>query len=425
MVMVLTGRLHDALLYGKLPVAKIFLAVGALFFFVSGGMTALKAALRTLPARGFVALTAAVFASVPFSLLKSHSADVAIAWLTANVPIAIIVATSIRSVADLERVLRALILMVLASAAIVLAGLGTVMYGPDGPRVSIAGSYDPNDFAAVIAASSALCLWAIRGKSTLWKVLGALGLLACGVIVVKTGSRGGGLTLGLLLVGSALFIPGYMSRTARLGLIAALMIGAAFLPSSFAARMATLTEVGDDYNFTSRSGRIEVWKRGVTFIARSPIVGVGAGAYPIADGRWAEEHGETAGFKWSAAHNLLLETAAETGIPGFLALLCCLLPAIVTWRRIRRMSPTSDAELRLQRATEALALLTLTYFVATSFVNGLYNPMVTVITALSIAVHVLLGQSALAASSGRRTLPAGPGARKVGVPQSQPRRAAQ
>jgi O-antigen ligase len=425
MVMVLTGRLHDALLYGKLPVAKIFLAVGALFFFMSNGAAALQAALKTLPGRGFLALSAAVFASVPFSVLKSHSFEVALAWLYSNVPIFIIVATALRSIGDLERVLRALILMVLASAAIILAGMGIVEYGPEGARVSLAGSYDPNDFAAVIAASSAACLWALRGKPWLWKLLGALGLLASGYLVVKTGSRGGGLSLGLLLVGSALFVPNLMTRTARLGVLVALVVGAASAPSSFTERMASLADVGNDYNVTSRSGRVEVWKRGLSFVVRSPAVGVGAGAYPIADGRWAEEHGETAGFKWSAAHNLLLETAAETGLPGFVALLCCLLPAIVTWRRIRKLSPTSDTELRLQRAIEALALLTLTYLLAATFVNGLYNPLVTMITALSVAAHVLLSQSSLAASSGRGPLPAGPGARKVGVPQSKPRRAAQ
>jgi O-antigen ligase len=395
MVMVLTGRLHDALLAGKLPVAKLFLAAGALFFFSSNGMAALQAALRTVPGRGFLALTVAVFASVPFSVLKSHSAQVATAWLYSTVPIVIVVATGLRAVGDLERVLRALVLMVLALTALILAGFGKVMIGPDGARFFLAGSYDPNDLAAVVAASSAACLWTLHGRPVLWRVLGALGLAACGFIIVKTGSRGGGLALGLLLVGSALFVPSFLSRTARLGVLAAMLFGLAYAPSSFLERMATLSDVGSDYNMTSRSGRIEVWKRGLSFIVRSPVVGVGAGAYPIADGRWAEENGTTAGFKWSAAHNLLIETAAETGIPGLLALLCCILPVIITWRRIRKLPATSDTDLRLQRVIEALALLTLTYLVAASFVNGLYNPLVTMITAFNIAAHVLLKQSGL------------------------------
>lgn len=393
MVMVLTGRLHDALIPGKLPVAKLFLAVGVLLFFAGNGTVALREALRTVPGRGFAALTVAVVASVPFSVLKSWSFEVAMSWLYSSVPIAIIVATSIRSIRDMERVLRALVLMVLASAAIILAGLGVVEYGPEGARVSLAGSYDPNDLAAVIAASCAACLWTLRGKSVLWKVLGGLGVAACGFIVVKTGSRGGGLALGLLLVGSAIFLPSFMSRITRLGVLAALVLGVAFAPTSFTARMATLSDVGSDYNVTSRSGRIEVWKRGLSFVARSPIVGVGAGAYPIADGRWAEEHGVTSGFKWSAAHNLLLETAAEVGIPGLVALLCCLLPIVFTWKRIRRIQARSEEELRLQRAVEALALITLTYMLGASFVNGLYNPLVLMLTSLNIAAHVLVNSS--------------------------------
>jgi O-antigen ligase len=396
MVFVLTGRLHDALLYGKLPIAKLFLLAGALLFFMSNGMQALTAAMRTLPARGFAALTLAILASVPFSVLKSRSFDMSTGWLYATLPIVIIVATSMRSVADLERVLRAFVLMIIASAALILAGLGTSVMSADGPRMSLAGSYDPNDFAAVIAASTAACLWTLRGRSGLWKLLGALGLLSSAFLIVKTGSRGGGLALGLLLIGTTIFVPRFLTRATRVGVLIALAAGLAFVPTQFVGRMASIGDISSDYNMTSPSGRKAVWTRGVGYMARSPLVGVGAGAFPIADGRWAEENGVPGGFKWSAAHNIFIETGAELGIPGLVALLCCLLPIVFTWRRIRTLPAQSESDERLQGAIETVALMTLTFMVGMSFVNGLYGPLLHMLTAMSIAAHVLLRHSGLA-----------------------------
>ena len=420
MVMVVTGRLHDALLYGKLPIVKIFVLVGAALFFMSRGMPVLSEVRKTLPARAFLALTLAVIASVPFSVLKSWSFELASTWLFASVPMVLLVCTSIRSVADLERVLKALLLMILISAAIIFAGRGTSMDSPEGPRLSLAGSYDPNDFAAVIAASSATCLWALRGRSWLWKLLGLAGLACSGVLIVKTGSRGGAVALGTLLIGASLFLPKTLTRSVRLGVLLALAVGVAQAPSGFSQRMSTLTDVRNDYNLTATDGRIAVWTRGLGYVAGSPLVGVGAGAYPVADGRWAVQHGFLGGFKWSAAHNLFIETAAELGLPGLVALLCCLFPIVFTWRRLRELPARSDEDERLRRAVEAIALTTLTYLLATMFVNALYGPMLLTLISLNIAAHVLVNHSSFA--SRKASLPRSR-TTKVFLAQSKPRRA--
>jgi O-antigen ligase len=405
MVMILSGRLHDAVVYGSLPVAKVFLIVGAVLFATSGGSAILAAGLRTLPARSFVLLTLMILASVPFSVLRGRSLGAAITWITASVPIAIIVHTSIRSVTDLERTLRSLVWMVIISGLMILAGRGVVMDTPEGPRISLVESYDPNDFAVVIAASSAACLWLLREKVVLWRLVGLIGLVLGGLLVVKTGSRGGALAFGGLLMGTVLFLPKSLSKTTRVSILVALVMGIVLSPSNFVERLSSLKDVGNDYNVTAASGRIEVWKRGIGYVASSPLVGVGVGAFPIADGRWAVEHGYKAGFKWSAAHSLAIETAAELGIPGFIFTMCCLLPIVFTWRKLVSENDGSEQQLRLRRAIEAIALITLTFLVGTLFVNGLFSPLLLVLTALSASAHLLLarleGERSQSPQSGR------------------------
>ena len=184
--------------------------------------------------------------------------------------------------------------------------------------------------------------------------------------------------------------------------------------------MSTLTDVGTDYNLTESDGRIAVWTRGLGYIARSPLVGVGAGAYPIADGRWAVQHGFLKAFKWSAAHNLFIETAAELGLPGFVALLCSLFPIVFTWRRLSALPSRSDEDERLRRAVETIALTTLTYLLATMFVNALFGPMLLTLISLNIAAHVLVNRSSFA--SRKVSLP-GSRTMKIFLAQSKPRRA--
>jgi O-antigen ligase len=390
MVMVLTGRLHDAVLYGQLPVAKIFLVAGIVLFWASRGGSVLAIAMKTLPARGFIALTAALYLSVPFSLWKGLSAEMATKWTLSSLPIVLIVSTSIRSVGDLERLLRALVLMVLASTALILLGQGIAIDTAAGPRLSLAGSYDPNDFAAVIAATSSVCVWALRDRGWFWKVLGYLGLACCGFLIVKTGSRGGAITLGAVLAGTTLFLPRSMPRVARLGIGVSMIAGIAFAPSSFLDRLATLNDVTKDYNYTENSGRIAVWKRGFGYFAGSPITGVGVGAFPVADGQWSKANGYVRGFKWSVAHNLFIETASELGLPGLIALLFSLLPVVFTWRRVRKLQAVSEEDERLKRVIETIALSTLAFLLATMFINGLFNPLLLMLVAMSIGAHTLL-----------------------------------
>jgi O-antigen ligase len=74
-------------------------------------------------------------------------------------------------------------------------------------------------------------------------------------------------------------------------------------------------------------------------VEQRPVLGIGVGAFPVAEGTLSVIGRELAsrgsGFKWSVAHNSFVETAAELGIPGIVLFVSLLVVTIATMARIR------------------------------------------------------------------------------------------
>ena len=100
--------------------------------------------------------------------------------------------------------------------------------------------------------------------------------MGIGGTIAKTGSRGA--FLGLIAVGMALLL---MLKNVpvgkRLAFVAAVTVVALafFAPSGYWTQMNTLTSPKEDYNWTSPTGRREVFKRGIGYMMRNPFTGIG------------------------------------------------------------------------------------------------------------------------------------------------------
>ncbi|NTW23925.1 MAG: hypothetical protein HGA37_04430 [Lentimicrobium sp.] len=82
-------------------------------------------------------------------------------------------------------------------------------------------------------------------------------------------------------------------------------------------------------------GRLDGWRWSWQMIRENPLLGVGAGNWKINELRF--EHPTDAGFTHLfKAHNDFFETAAETGIPGFLAYVAILLFTFLSFLFIRK-----------------------------------------------------------------------------------------
>jgi putative inorganic carbon (hco3(-)) transporter len=198
-------------------------------------------------------------------------------------------------------------------------------------RVSMAGRlsagigmYDSNDMASLLALSMPLALGLARTTTGMRRIAFAAAALLFVLVVVASGSRGGALALG---AGAVVYVLG-MRGSRRLVATVVLAAGTLALWSyspSFAERMSTLTNLEEDYNTRHEYGRKAVWERGRQYIRENPVIGVGAGNFPIREGQWFNEmYYGTRGGKWSTAHNSYIQAFAELGAIGgglFIALI--------------------------------------------------------------------------------------------------------
>jgi putative inorganic carbon (HCO3(-)) transporter len=198
----------------------------------------------------------------------------------------------------------------------------------DGFRTHWRGAYaDPNRLAMAIVAVLPFSFYgattARRGRVRALFVAVAAAQLAS---VVLTHSRSGSIAAAIAVL---LFVA-RGAGGARRGAIAAIAIAAglaAFAPETFWERSSTLTRLDED---ASLEGRENAWKVLGVIVDERPLVGVGAGSFVHAWGRFAPLE---AGAHRYIAHNILLEIVGELGIVAF-ALFCAFAAILLArlWR---------------------------------------------------------------------------------------------
>jgi O-antigen ligase len=416
----LVGRLHDAIAYGLIPVGKVFIPLGFVCLLAESRFGSLKRIFASPPGRGFIGFTCALFLSVPFSYLKSGSLEIAMDWMSQSVPILLIVVASVYSVRDVERLMRMFILVAIISGILVLGGKALVFDGPDGPRTTLAGSYDPNDFALAMCVCAAFCLWAIRDRFRIWRLLGIVGFVLAAYCTIRTYSRGGALAFFSLVIMTLVVARRSIPSWMRLAIVPAVVVGLAFAPANYLDRLKTLTSLNKDYNVTSSTGRKQVWARGIGYFAQRPLTGVGVGQYGKAEGQWGSEN-SISNLKWSAAHNMWVEVAAEMGLVGIVSLCVMILSSIGLWWRVRKRVPTTEDDFRFQRAVETMAIATSAFVVGTMFLSATLNPLTLFLAAVSVALHGLPQARALSKSVVQRTVATARSRPAAGSPLSSQR----
>jgi len=154
----------------------------------------------------------------------------------------------------------------------------------------------PNTFAWICALAVVVELFAMRSR---------LGFLFAGsalVGLILSGSRTASMALAAGLLVAALYFVSRRNRTLKL------------LSWSLAPIFVVIIIVvasGEGVNASSFNGRQETWDAALRSFAQNWFLGSGPGAYLVADG-------VTANVPY--AHNQILQTAAELGIVGLLAL---------------------------------------------------------------------------------------------------------
>jgi O-antigen ligase len=282
----------------------------------------------TRPAIAFLTLS---IISIFFSIYKSFtltSIQISIIYLVSLTLLIKITQTQ----RDVER-----LLIALAIAGVSLS-LGLLLFYKGG-RGHINGNLDPNDIAYDLDTLLPLVLALRGGRSGLRRLLLNAAALAMIAAILFTGSRGGAIGLGVVILAMTAYPldiakSGELKRFApagmlvRWGLIAVMgVVVWGHLPGESQERLLTLLDLKHDYNADPNlnASRIVLWRRDVILGLERPI-GYGMGSASAVDGLH--------GGQYRTAHNSLVQAFVELGALGlffYLATYYC------TWRELGRI----------------------------------------------------------------------------------------
>jgi putative inorganic carbon (hco3(-)) transporter len=234
---------------------------------------------------------------------------------------------------DIER-----LLLALAIAGVSLS-IGLLL-SYSGGRAHINANFDPNDIAYELDTLLPLVLALRGGRSTLPRLLINLAALGMVAAILLTGSRGGAIGLGVVLIAITAYPldtdkKGTLKQFAVAGMLVRwgliLVMGVVVwghLPSESKERLLTLLDLQHDYNADPNlnSSRTVLWRRDALLALERPI-GYGMGSASAVDG--------LNGGQYRTAHNSLVQAFVELGVLG---LWFYLATYYVTWRELGRLT---------------------------------------------------------------------------------------
>lgn len=332
--------------------------------------------------------------SVPGSLYPGLSFDFITNDFVKTLLLMVLVAAAIRTFEDVERLVRVLVLGAMLYSWYILTRFNVGMSGRLGNLIY----YDANDLAFLIVSTIPLAVYLYsRRPGGRMKWVAAFGLVLFIMAIVKSGSRGG--FIGLIAVGIYLLV-GFNAipkKTRMLAVSGSVLMMLAFGNSAYWNMMSTLLHPEDDYNWANDEGRgrTEIWKRGMGYMVTHPLLGVGAAAFPVAEGTLSplaarQEYGR--GLKWSASHNSFVQVGAELGVVALALFLYMLWQAFRSARgggRLRSRGPPS----REQALGHALAGSLVGYASAGFFVSMGYSAFLYALLALVVGLAKVAGSS--------------------------------
>jgi probable O-glycosylation ligase (exosortase A-associated) len=207
----------------------------------------------------------------------------------------------------------------------------------------------------------------------------ALGLYCS---VISTQSRGGTIALGCLTLYLIL-----KSEKMILGLLFGVVIVPVvllFAPQQYFDRMKSINNYQQE---GSAQGRILVWKSAIRMATDHPLLGVGAGHFPVKYGveYRPEGYGRTQ-IPWQTAHSMYFLALGELGFPGILFLIGILIANFVKLSRFKKPVKLQQDDVKLMRISESfnncLFASLIGLAVGGAFLSVLYYPHLYILTGL-------------------------------------------
>lgn len=384
--------------------------------------------LRGWPARVMLALGVVASLSAPFGLSFGHSASFILTSYAKVLVVAFLLVAALREPRDLSYFVWAVVLSagLLAWMSVFVFDVQSVPGEGGAWRLNDLYTYDANDMGCVLAAALPLGILAFETSGPKGKALAVLVLVGIGAALARSGSRGGFVGLAAVLLALVVWVR-RVSVGKRLAFLV-VVVGGVLLaaPEGYWDRMSSLSEPTEDYNWSAPQGRKALAARGLGYMLRFPVTGVGIDNFPRAEGTISElarsyvpRTGER--VLWSAPHNSYVQVGAELGIPGLLLWLALVLGGIFGMRRLQRRLPDGwprgDPEERfLYLSTLYLPVAMVGFAVTAAFVSFAYMDVLYVLAALVGGCHLSCLRRLREADDG----PQGRGARERKSPARSP-----
>jgi len=341
------------------------------------------------PTKFVVALLVWMVLSVPGALVLGTSVDVVFGDFIKTTIMFVVMACAIRGSRDVERLAFVYLASAALYAAVVIARFD--LGSGDAWRLGRLYYYDANDFATFIVTALPIGIYVLHaGRSLLTRAAACISLGVLALAFVRTGSRGGFIAL---LAVTAFVLVRYTAialrwRIAATALIAVVVLGTA--SEQYWTQMGTILS-DSDYNRTDESGRMQIWRRGVGYMFRNPVFGVGPGNFSAAEGMlspFAERQQFGLGVRWNAAHNSYIQVGAELGIPGLCLFVAIIVSAFIAPRRLTRLDPplNPDGDRDRRALTHALTGSLIGFAVGAYFLSLAYSEMFYSLLAMRVAL---------------------------------------
>lgn len=282
-------------------------------------------------------------------------------------------------------------LVVIALVAdVALAGLYALAKSTAG-RYEIGYTYDANETASLLVMTVPWAIYLLLTEKGIPKLLGMLALPVCALGMLKTGSRGGLLTAGALVPFLLVLSPPKRRAPFILLVVVGAMVTALSMGDQAIYRLRKAFDT-TEYNYTTQDGRIEIWKRGLSYVKGSPVLGVGINGFQYKELQSKQNKGY--GIRQAAAHNMYIQVAAELGLIGFGGFMAMLLGGQYACIMARRRAKAAiargggdEADRDLIRANMAQASL-FSLMCSGFFLSLGYSAMVYFAAAVPIGVAI-------------------------------------
>lgn len=384
----------------------VFLAIGLVTGFTASHRARDFPSTKSPIMRALLVVFGLAVVGVPFSLYRGGSTMYIVYEIIPHLEFTVLAAYAIRNVEDLDWLAFWHLVGAASYSAIIYVKFPV---GADG-RLGALTYYDTNDFALMLVCTLPVAVYFMRPGVSLVRRLIALASLAIIFrMLILTGSRGGFIGLITVMGFLAFAFTSIPKRLRVAAVVTAVVIFTALGSQRYWGMIDTVRHPTSDYNWVGNDpiGRMEVWKRGLGYMAGRPLLGVGMGSFPVAEGTISDVSKQFAaegrGLKWSVAHNTFIEVGAELGIPAllfFIALIVASFQALRSVRVTARQNPQGARALIPMSDTLAGSLIG--YIVCGFFVSAEHFALLYLLLGMTMALH------RLATREGQREAPKSP-----------------